>query len=269
MLYIVPTPIGNLEDITLRGIRILKEVNLIAAEDTRHSRKLLTHFNIQTPITSYYEYNKRKKMPYILETLKTGDVALISDAGTPTISDPGLELVTAVLQSGYQVVPLPGASAITTALSASGLSPKTFAFLGFLPRDHNRIVSSLSQYKTRQETLILFESPNRLLGTLRLMLDVFGSRMVVVAIELTKMFEEFQRGSLEDVISFFEANPAKGEVTILLQGYMEVKEIWTEERVRYEFNKLLANSIKRSTAAKEISKLSGWGRRSIYAILKD
>lgn len=270
-LYIVPTPIGNLEDMSLRGIRILKEVSLIAAEDTRHSRRLLEHFGINTPMTSYYEYNKHRKISYIMGKLRTDDVALISDAGTPTISDPGFELVSAAIDNGFQVIPLPGPSAVTVALSASGIATKAFTFLGFLQRNHREKVNKLlAEYRNREETLILYESPQRLVNTLTLLLNMLGNRYVVVALELTKMFEEIRRGPLDEMIKHFETNPVKGEVTIVLgRPIQEEKVIWSEKRVISEFRKLLENGEKRSIAAKTISKRSGWSRQRIYAKLED
>lgn len=270
-LYIVPTPIGNLEDMTLRGIRILNEVSLIAAEDTRHSRKLLNHYNIHTRITSFYEYNKYIKISYIMEVLNSGDVALISDAGTPTISDPGFELVIAAIENGYQVVPLPGPSAITTAISASGLSPKAFTFLGFLQRNHpTKVINQLTQFRNRDETIILYENPTRLIHTLKLLRSILGNRPVVVANDLTKMFEEFHRGHLDEVIDYYQNHPVKGEVTIIVDGQTQREvEIWTEESVKMEFQKAIANGAKRSLAAKEISKTSGWSRQRIYKLLEN
>lgn len=267
-LYIVPTPIGNLEDMTFRGIRILNEVGLIAAEDTRHSRKLLMHYNIKTPLTSFHEYNKQNKISYILDKLQTTDVALISDAGTPTISDPGFELISAAIDEGYQVISVPGASAITVALPASGIATKSFTFLGFLQRNHrDRVNSLLAEFAHRDETIIIFESPQRLHNTLSILLANMGNRRIAIAIELTKMFEEIHRGNISDMISHFETNTPRGEVTIVIGGAIEEKTLWTEKVVIEEFQKLLKSGEKRSIAAKNISKLSGWSRQSIYNLL--
>lgn len=270
-LFVVPTPIGNLEDITFRGIRILKEVSLIAAEDTRHSKKLLNHYNIHTRLTSFYEYNKYKKISYILDALKSGDVALISDAGTPTISDPGYELVVAAIENGYKVVPLPGANAITTAISGSGLAPKAFTFLGFLQRNHQtKVRNQLIQFRDREEAIVLYESPTRLLPTLKLLYSILGNRSAVIANDLTKMFEEIYRGKLNDIINHYQNNPIRGEVTIIVEGQMhEETETWVEEDVRIEFKKAIEKGMKRSLAAKTISKSSGWSRQSIYKLLEN
>jgi len=271
-LYIVPTPIGNLGDMTIRSIKILKEVKLIAAEDTRHSRILLNHFDIKTRMTSFHEHNKQQKTPYILNVLRDGDVALITDAGTPTISDPGFELVNEVIANQYKIVPLPGPSAITVALSASGLMTKSFTFLGFLQRNHKtKLLNLLSQFKMREEAIVLFENPKRLVNTLSLLLDVLGNRSAVVALEMTKMFEEFQRGSLEQLITYFGANPPRGEVTIILQGKIQEEDenIWSERQVRDALSKALSEGAKRSIAAKQISKVSGWSRQSIYSLLEE
>ncbi|GAB4517323.1 MAG: 16S rRNA (cytidine(1402)-2'-O)-methyltransferase [Anaerolineae bacterium] len=220
-LYIVPTPIGNLEDMTLRALRVLKSVRLIAAEDTRHSHKLTSHFEIDTPMTSYFEHNKLRKLPFILGALDSGDVALISDAGTPGISDPGYELIRAAIEQGVEVVVLPGPNAIFTGLSVSGLNTAPFRFYGFLPRKEKQMRDFLDALADYPETLVFYESPNRLLKTLQLMLDSLGNRQAVVAVEMTKMFEEFQRAPLSDLIAFYDANPLRGEVTLMVSGKID------------------------------------------------
>ncbi len=214
----MPTPIGNLEDITLRALRLLREVHLIAAEDTRHSLKLLNHYDIHTPLTSYYEFNKHKKLPALLSALAQGDVALISDAGTPGVNDPGYELIGGAIDAGIKVVVLPGANAILTALSASGLEQAGFCFLGFPPRKSSQLSHLLGQNQDRTETLVFYESPNRLIKTLTTALQVLGDRQGVVALELTKLFEEFQRRKLSELITEYENNPPRGEVTLLIAG---------------------------------------------------
>lgn len=266
-LYLIPTPIGNLEDITLRALRLLREVRLIAAEDTRHSRILLDHYQISTPMISYHEHNKLARLENILEALMHGDVALISDAGTPTISDPGYELVRAALSAGVSVVPLPGANAAITALAASGLPTDAFLYLGFPPRRPTRLRAFLKQYEGLRATLIFYESPNRLVETLRAMLEVFGDRQAVVALELTKFFEGFSRAPLSELISTFEAEAPRGEVTLLVQGAPELPETtWDEARVRQAFRQLLADGVKRSAAAKQIAALAGWDRAEVYGL---
>ncbi len=266
-LYLIPTPIGNLEDITLRALRLLREVRLIAAEDTRHSRILLDHYQISTPMISYHEHNKLARLESILEALTQGDVALISDAGTPTLSDPGYELVRAALAAGVTVVPLPGANAAITALTASGLPTDAFLYLGFPPRRPSKLRAFLKHYAALRATLIFYESPNRLVDTLRAMLEVFGDRQAVVALELTKFFEGFSRAPLSALISTFAAQAPRGEVTLLVEGAPEVPDAsWDEERVRQALQHLLADGVKRSTAAKQIAALSGWDRAEVYAL---
>jgi 16S rRNA (cytidine1402-2'-O)-methyltransferase len=216
-LYIVATPIGNLEDITLRALRILKEVDIIAAEDTRHSRKLLTHFGISRPLTSYFDHNKELKGGYILERLQQGqNVALITDAGTPCISDPGYQLVRDAVAAGITVVPIPGACAAIAALSASGLPTDHFTFAGFLPNRQQKRRDRLQSLCDEKGLVILYESPKRLLATLRDMLETLGDREVVVARELTKIYEEFLRGRLSALIEEVEKREIRGEVAILV-----------------------------------------------------
>lgn len=216
-LYIVATPIGNLEDITFRAVRTLNEVDLIAAEDTRHSRKLLTHFGISKPLTSYFDHNKTFKGGVILGKLEAGlSVALISDAGTPCISDPGFQLVRDAVALGIGVVPIPGPSAAITALSASGLPTDSFAFEGFLPSRQGKRRDKLSSLKADPRVLIFYESPNRLLATLADMLELFGDRGIVIARELTKIYEEFVRGTLSQALESFQERQVRGEVVILV-----------------------------------------------------
>ncbi|MEO8394384.1 MAG: 16S rRNA (cytidine(1402)-2'-O)-methyltransferase [Chloroflexota bacterium] len=217
-LYIVATPIGNLEDITLRALRILQSVSLIAAEDTRHSRKLLSHFNIHTRLTSYHEHNMQSKTAALLDSLAVGDVAIITDAGTPGISDPGYELIAQALEMGIRVIAIPGANAITTSLSASGLPTDSFRFYGFPPRKDGELRSYLAERAAFPETLIFYESPNRLVKTLSVMREVLGDRPAVVGLEVTKLFEEFARGTLSELIVHFEREPIRGEVTLLVHG---------------------------------------------------
>lgn len=216
-LYLVATPIGNLEDITLRALRILGEVKLIAAEDTRHTRGLLSHYKISTSLTSYYEHNKLKKLDVILETLDGGDVALVSDAGTPTINDPGLELVRAALKAGHIVSPIPGPSSPIAALSASGLATHGFVFLGYVPRKNTERKQILSQLSELPFTLVFLESPNRLIDTLRLISLELPERQLVVARELTKKFEEILRGTANILLDKIKEAP-RGEIVLLVEG---------------------------------------------------
>ncbi|UFS72726.1 16S rRNA (cytidine(1402)-2'-O)-methyltransferase [Geomonas sp. RF6] len=221
-LYIVATPIGNLEDITLRALRILKEVDLIAAEDTRHSRKLLSHFGISKPLTSYFDHNKTLKGAQILEKLQEGlSVALITDAGTPCISDPGYQLVRDAVAAGISVVPLPGACAAIVALSASGLPTDHFTFAGFLPNKQGKRKERLQALSSEKGVVIFYESPKRVVASLRDMLEILGDREIVVGRELTKMFEEFLRGRVSAVIDQIEGREVRGEVAILVSAAEE------------------------------------------------
>ena len=227
-LYVVATPIGNLEDMTLRAIRILKEVKLIAAEDTRQTRKLLSFYSIKTPTTSYFEHNKLTKLDYILNRLKNADVALVSDAGMPGISDPGYELISAVNKHNIRIIPIPGPSVILTALVVSGLPTDSVLFLGFLPHRGSERRRVLKSKAAEKSTLVFFESPHRIPASLHDMLDTLGDRKVAVCRELTKLHEEIFRGSLSQAISHF-SHP-RGEFTLVVAGnQMETKPELSEE----------------------------------------
>lgn len=217
-IFVVATPIGNLEDITIRALRILRSVRVIAAEDTRHSLKLLNHYQISVRSISYHEHNKDTMTAKLVNLARLEDVALVSDAGSPGISDPGYELVRAALDAGIAVEVIPGANAITTALSASGLPSSTFRFVGFPPRKESLFREFAESFRMSAETLVFYESPNRLVKTLALLGDVLGEREAVVTVELTKFFEQFQRGTLGELQRFFRANPLRGEVTLLVRG---------------------------------------------------
>lgn len=217
ILFIVSTPIGNLEDITLRALRMLKEVELIAAEDTRRTRKLLSHYQITTPITSYFEENELKKSPYILKVLKEGkDVALVSDAGTPTISDPGFRLVKLAIENSIEVTSIPGPSALISALALSGLTTDSFTFYGFLPRKSKERKVFLASLRKEGKTVILYESPRRILKTLNDINTILGNAKVVLVRELTKIHEEVIRGTASDIVKAFEGRTVKGEITLLI-----------------------------------------------------
>jgi len=225
ILYICGTPIGNLEDITLRALKILKEVNLIAAEDTRHTLKLLNHYQINTKVTSYYEYNKFKKAPYLVETLKNGqDIALVSDAGMPGISDPGYVLINLALKNNIKIIPIPGVSALITALVVSGLPTDKFVFEGFLPRKIKERKRYFKSIENEERTIIFYETPHRLKKALKDMLEILGDRKVVIARELTKMYEEIIRGKLSQVLSEIDSKEIKGEITLIVQGGIKKKE---------------------------------------------
>lgn len=224
-LYIVPTPIGNLEDMTFRAVRILQEVDMIAAEDTRQTKKLLNHFQIRTPLISYHEHNKYTSGPQIVERLKAGEsVALVSDAGMPGISDPGHELVVSALEERCPVVPLPGANAALTALVASGLSTNHFYFFGFLERTKKEKKEQLESLKKIRETMIFYEAPHRMQETLMMMYEVFGERRVVLCRELTKRFEEFIRGNLSEIVEWVSIHEIRGEFCIVVEGAKETQE---------------------------------------------
>ncbi len=247
ILYICGTPIGNLEDITLRALRILKEVNLIAAEDTRHTLKLLNHYQINTKITSYYEYNKFKKAPYLVEILKNGqDIALVSDAGMPGISDPGYVLINLALKNNIKIIPVPGVSALITALVVSGLSTDKFVFEGFLPRKIKERKRCFKGIENEERTIIFYETPHRLKRALKDMLEIWGDRKVVIARELTKMYEEIIRGKLSQVLTEISTKEIKGEITLIVQGGIKKKEndsidFLKDECIMQEYLKKLKN----------------------------
>ena len=219
VLYIVSTPIGNMEDITLRALRILREVDLIAAEDTRRTGLLLKHFEIQTPLTSYFEGNELKKREYILSKLKEDkNIALVSDAGTPGISDPGFRLIQLVIENKIPIVPIPGPSAVIAALSVSGLPTDAFVFKGFLPHKSKKRRDLLKELEEVRETLILYESPHRLSETLKDILEILGDREIVLTRELTKVYEEILRGKVSQIQNLIGERKLKGEITLVVEG---------------------------------------------------
>ena len=237
-LYVVATPIGNLEDMTLRAIRILKEVSLIAAEDTRRTRILLKHYDIGTSLTSLYEQNEATKSPYLIGKIKEGEsIAYVTDAGTPAISDPGYLLVRQAIEAGIAVVPIPGVSALITALCVSGLPMDHFVFQGFLPDKKGKKKAVLLSLLEDSRTQIFYESPNRLLATLRDVRELLGNRFVVVARELTKIYEEVVRGDVEEVICAFAGKTIKGEITLVVAGKKEeVVNIDAGKRIKERFD---------------------------------
>ncbi|MBJ6727055.1 16S rRNA (cytidine(1402)-2'-O)-methyltransferase [Geomesophilobacter sediminis] len=266
-LYIVATPIGNLEDITLRALRILKEVDLIAAEDTRHSRKLLTHFGISRPLTSYFDHNQALKGEYILEQLRDGkSVALITDAGTPCISDPGYQLVRDAAAEGVAVVPIPGACAAVTALSASGLPTDFFTFAGFLPNKQGKRRERLQALAAEKAVLIFYESPKRLQATLADMLETMGDREVVVARELTKLHEEFMRGPLSRLAAeVAEREEIRGEVAILVSPAPEVESVEGPQMEELLKRYLESGEHSLKDAVKRVTQETGLPKGTVYA----
>ncbi|HRI56048.1 MAG TPA: 16S rRNA (cytidine(1402)-2'-O)-methyltransferase [Anaerolineae bacterium] len=272
-LYLIATPIGNLEDISARALRVLGEAALIAAEDTRVTRRLLSHFAIATPLTTYtdaYQRQKAGRQGRVLEALAAGqDVALVSDAGMPGLSDPGYELVQAALAAGHTVQALPGPSAITTALAASGLPTDRFLFVGFLPRRGGERRSLLAGLADEPGTWIAFEAPHRLLGALQDLLAVQGDRTVAVARELTKRFEEIWRGSASQALAHFTANPPRGEITLVVAGTGRARdqERWPEAKVREAIGLLTEEGMAPSSAARVLARLSGWPRAEVYDLI--
>lgn len=272
VLYLVATPIGNLEDITLRALRVLKEVDLIAAEDTRRTRKLLTHYGIRVPVTSYHQHNRRTRGPSLLELLrKGGKVALVADAGLPGISDPGAELVAQAHDQGIAVRCVPGPSAAVAALAVAGLPARRFAFEGFLPSSSKNRRRRLEELVNEERTLIFFEAPHRLVETLTDLRDIFGERLLAVTRELTKQYEELVRGTVSEVLDHFTKHPPVGEITLVVAG--------NPGRVRTRsgavasatlaaaVNELVAAGVARVEAIREVARTWRVPRREVYAAL--
>jgi 16S rRNA (cytidine1402-2'-O)-methyltransferase len=261
VLYVVSTPIGNLEDISLRALRLLKQVDLIAAEDTRTTRNLLNFYDIKTPLTSYHEHNKRAKLGYLLNCLKEKDVALVSEAGMPGLSDPGYELIAAAIEREITVVPVPGASAVITALVVSGLPANQFLYLGFLPRRQlarRRLFKSVAD---EPWTMVAFESPHRLVETLHDALEVFEDRKVAVCRELTKVYEEVFRGTLSRAMEHF-AQP-RGEFTLVIEGKVR-QEPEINQQIEKELRKLYRQGAGAKEAVARLSEASGISKRKLY-----
>lgn len=273
-LYLCATPIGNLEDMTFRCVRILKEVDLIAAEDTRNSIRLLNHFEIKTPMTSYHEYNKIEKGRKLVEKLREGtDIALITDAGTPGISDPGEELVRMCREKGIPVTAVPGAAACVTALTISGLSTRRFAFEAFLPTEKKERQQILEELKQETRTIVLYEAPHRLVKTLRLLLETLGDRQVRVCRELTKKHETVYENTLSGAVSYYEEQEPKGECVLVIAGKSR-EEIRREEQMQWEemtleehMEKYLSEGMDRKEAMKQVAKDRGIGKREVYRAL--
>ena len=264
-LYIVATPIGNLEDMTLRAVRILREVDLIAAEDTRHTRKLLTHFGISKPLTSYFDHNKTIKGALILDKLKDGNsVALVSDAGTPCISDPGYQLVRDAVAAGVTVVPIPGACAAVAALSVSGLPTDSFAFEGFLPNRGGKRREKLTLLKDEKRLLIFYESPTRLMATLTDIGDIFGDRDVVVAREITKIYEELLRGSVPAILAALQGRQLKGEIVLLVAPSAEILTVSDDSVTELLQQYLFSEGLTVKDAVRKVAQETGVPKGKVY-----
>ena len=264
-LYLVATPIGNLEDMTLRAIRILKEVDLIAAEDTRNTLKLLNHFEIKKPLISYHRHNEEIKVDNLIEKIKNGEnIAVVSDAGTPGISDPGEVIVKEAIKNNIEVIPIPGACAAINALIASGLDTKEFTFMGFLPINKKLRREKLKEIENETKTIIIYEAPHKLKNTLTELKDILQNRKVVLAREITKIHEEFIRGNIEDVIS--KAEDLKGEMIILIEGAefkekeMEINELSLNEHFEFYKNQ----GFDKKEIIKKIAKDRGVSKNEIY-----
>lgn len=273
-LYLCATPIGNLEDITYRVLRVLKEADVIAAEDTRNSVKLLNHFGIRTPMTSYHEHNKIEKAHQIIGQLKQGkNIALITDAGTPGISDPGEELVRLALEEGITVTSLPGAAACITALTMSGQPTRRFVFEAFLPREKKERRSILEELKTETRTIVLYEAPHRLVATLEELLEALGNRSVTICRELTKKYEEVQKTTLDNVLLYYKDHEPRGEYVLVLEGRsrreMEAEQQRTWEGMSIGAHMAIyeAQEIPRKEAMKLVARDRGISKRDVYQAL--
>lgn len=273
-LYLCATPIGNLEDMTYRVVRTLGEVDLIAAEDTRNSIKLLNHFGIKTPMTSYHEYNKIEKGKKLIEKLKDGmQIALVTDAGTPGVSDPGEELVKMCYEEGIEVTSLPGAAACITALTLSGLSTRRFAFEAFLPTDKKEKQSVLNELVNETRTMILYEAPHRLVRTLRELLERLGNRRITVCRELTKKYETAFATTIEEALAHYEANEPKGECVLVIEGKsreeLRQEEVakWEEMSIEEHMDFYLDQGMDKKEAMKKVAKDRGIGKRDVYQML--
>lgn len=265
-LYIVATPIGHLEDITLRAIRTLKDVDVIAAEDTRHTQTLLRHFSIDTPLTSYHEHNERAKTGQLVARLERGEsIALVSDAGTPAISDPGYRLVVEATRLGIRVVPIPGASALIAALSAGGLPTDGFNFRGFLPARKGERRSKLQEFRDDRYSIVVYEAPHRLKESLDDIREIFGDRRMVLARELTKLHEELLRGRISEVIAEVSQREIRGEVTLIIEGSSDVNPP-SEEALRDEIAKLAGEGMRVKEIAEIIGEKYGYSKREIYGL---
>lgn len=261
ILYLVATPIGHLEDVTLRALRVMREVAVIAAEDTRHTRKLLAHHGIATPLVSYHAHNQRTRGAVLVDRLSADDVALVTDAGTPAISDPGEALVAAAVAAGHRVVPVPGPSAVLAALTASGLPTARFLCIGFLPRATEQRRAAIRSLRDEAGTIVCFEAPHRLRATLGDLRAELGSRPAVAARELTKLHEELVRGTLDDLIGHFEQKQPRGELTLVIGGAPERA---SDEDAEALLDAALKSGMKPRAAAAHVARLTGLESRALY-----
>ena len=265
-LYVVATPIGNLEDITLRALRVLKEVDVIAAEDTRHTQILLSHYGIRTPLTSYHEHNEKTKARQLMSRLERGEqIALVSDAGTPAISDPGYRLAVEAIRGGIPVIPIPGASALTAVLSAGGLPTDRFVFDGFLPAKKQERRARLRALSSETGTLVIYEAPHRLTETLNDLAEILGDREIVLAREVSKVHEEFLRGRLTEVAKQVAGREIKGELTLLIGGSRGQSEV-SQEQIEEEIRKLKDDGLRVKEIAEILGEKYGYPKKEIYRL---
>lgn len=274
ILYVCGTPIGNLEDITLRVLRTLKEVDIIAAEDTRQSVKLLNHYEIKTPLTSYHEHNKAEKGPKLINMLKEGkNIAIVTDAGMPGISDPGEDLIRLCYENEIEVTVVPGATAVITALVLSGLSSRAYCFEAFLPSNKKNRKEVLERFKNETRTVVIYEAPHHLIATLEEIYEAVGNRRVAVVRELTKKHETVNKGALNEIIEFFKANEPKGEFVIVLEGISR-QELIEKEKMTFEemtieehYEKYISEGMDYKEAMKKVAKDRGISKREVYAVV--
>lgn len=275
MLYVCGTPIGNLEDITLRVLRVLKEVDLIAAEDTRQSVKLLNYYNINTPLTSYHEHNKESKGPQLINLLKEGkNIAIVTDAGMPGISDPGEDLIRLCYENDVEVTVVPGATAVVTALVLSGLNARSYIFEGFLPKNKKQRKEVLERAKNETRTTVFYEAPHHLVSTLEQIYEAVGNRNSAVIRELTKKYETVERGELKNIVEHFKANEPKGEFVIVLEG-ADAQKVKAGETAQFDnvtikehFESYISKGMDEKTAMKAVARDRGIGKREVYNEVK-
>jgi 16S rRNA (cytidine1402-2'-O)-methyltransferase len=269
-LYVVGTPIGNLDDLTLRALATLKKVALIAAEDTRHTGKLLHHFEITTPQISYHEHNQLSRLDELLNILSQGqDIALVTDAGMPGISDPGYELIKACVEADFEVVPIPGVTAVITALAVSGLPTERFCFEGFLPTKEKLRQERLESLKTEMRTMVFYEAPHKLLKTLENLQETFGkTRQIVLGRELTKLYEEIWRGTIAGAINLYSENKTpKGEFTIVVMGGTDADTIQlSDEELKRELKEIMEKGVNRSQASRQLAQVTNLSRSRLYKL---